>query len=56
VVVGSVLFCKEKEIKWMITVSVLNIMKIKNDGKCYLFIFNQWAISTLCFLAVPALW
>lgn len=42
--------------KWMITVSGLNIMKIKNYGKFYLFIFNQCDISTLCFLAVLALW
>lgn len=51
-----VFFCKEKEIKWMITVSGLNIMNMRNDGKFYLFISSQCDISTLCFLAVPALW
>lgn len=39
-----------KEIKWMITVFGLHIMKMKK-----LFIFNQCGISILCFLAVSAL-
>lgn len=39
----------------MITVPGINITKMKNDGKIYLSIFNQCDISTVCYLAVPAL-